>query len=105
MVCKDCHGKIHELYSTLVPYVVENTDHVTSVDSREHIDRKEELSDVLDEPIFEAVRKSVSKNDGVIERALEDLNSRLREVNGYDHDERGLVSKPTFYNWCDEAGV
>jgi phage portal protein BeeE len=46
------------------------------------------------------LRECLEASGGSKEGALRELNRRLRDADGYDHDEHGEVSKPTLYEWA-----
>jgi len=98
-LCEPCHKKVHKVVDPTIEYLKDTeSPHSKKVELSSRV-REVELAigrvipDVLDEVM--------SSNGGSKRPALEELNRMLRESEGYDHDERGLVSPNTFYEWLD----
>lgn len=92
-LCPECHHKVHRIIDPLVAYLSDTPDEVPA--------REREIAIALGEPVDVAFESALDESDSQMRPALESINTRLRESEDYDHDERGLVSPNTFYKWCD----
>ena len=63
--------------------------------------REHEVEAALGEPMPQILRRAFVSSGGSVEPAKRQINDRLRESPSYDHEAKGLVSKPTLYSWKD----
>ena len=105
-LCPECHGKVHELYSTLIRFLQpESRIPYETRKGGPSPSRMDELERALGERPQKAFEDALRENDGKMRPALEDVNGRLERSKHYDEETGGLISPNTFYKWTEAFGI
>jgi len=91
-LCSGCHKKTHSLYSTLIPYILNNDERVSAVDTAtttERDRRQAEIETALGEPVRAAFESALGETNGRKHPALKLINDRLRQSDTYDEEVNG----------------